>query len=180
MTIKEMEERLGMTRANIRFYEREGFITPVRGENNYRWYTREDAATLEKVKLLRQLGLPLDTIRRAQRGELSLSDALAGRERELEAQRAGLARAEEICRAMRREGAEFAHPGRGGLPAPSGQPRRGGLPPVPGAGRPAYGEPPLAALFSPARWIRACTACSGRPCVCWGCGGTRRDWGALC
>ena len=67
MTIKEMEERLGMTRANIRFYEREGFITPVRGENNYRWYTQEDAATLEKVKLLRQLGLPLDTIRRAQR-----------------------------------------------------------------------------------------------------------------
>ncbi len=108
MTIKEMEERLGMTRANIRFYEREGFITPVRGENNYRWYTQEDAATLEKVKLLRQLGLPLDTIRRAQRGELSLSDALAGRERELEEQRAGLARAEEICRAMRREGAEFA------------------------------------------------------------------------
>ena len=108
MTIKEMEERLGMTRANIRFYEREGFITPVRGENNYRWYTQEDAATLEKVKLLRQLGLPLETIRRAQQGELSLSDALAGRERELEEQRAGLARAEEICRAMRREGAEFA------------------------------------------------------------------------
>jgi DNA-binding transcriptional MerR regulator/uncharacterized RDD family membrane protein YckC len=108
MTVKQLEERLGMTRANIRFYEREGFITPARGENNYRWYSQEDAATLEKVKLLRQLGLSLDTIRRVQRGELSLGDALAGREAELERERAGLARAEAVCRAMRQEGAEFA------------------------------------------------------------------------
>ena len=35
MTIAELEARSGMTRANIRFYEAEGFIRPERRENGY-------------------------------------------------------------------------------------------------------------------------------------------------
>ena len=59
-----------MTRANIRFYEQEGFLSPARGANNYRIYSEEDVETLRKLKLLRQLGLPLDTIKKVQ--QLSL------------------------------------------------------------------------------------------------------------
>ena len=70
MTIKELETSLGMTRANIRFYEQEGFLSPARGANNYRIYSEEDVETLRKLKLLRQLGLPLDTIKKVQQGEL--------------------------------------------------------------------------------------------------------------
>ena len=108
MTIKELEERLGLPRASIRFYEQEGFIRPARGENNYRDYSEEDLATLEKVKLLRQLGLSLEDIRKAQRGERPLSALLAAQEAALERQRAGLTWAENVCRAMREDGAEFA------------------------------------------------------------------------
>ena len=36
MTIKEIELLSGMTRANIRFYEAEGMLTPARQENGYR------------------------------------------------------------------------------------------------------------------------------------------------
>ena len=36
MTIKELEARSGMTRANIRFYEQEGLLTPQRLDNGYR------------------------------------------------------------------------------------------------------------------------------------------------
>ena len=39
MTIGELEAALDMPRANIRFYEQEGFIHPRRGANNYRDYT---------------------------------------------------------------------------------------------------------------------------------------------
>ena len=60
MTIGELEKALNMTRANIRFYEQEGFIHPVRGANNYRDYSEEDLETLRRVKLLRALGLPLE------------------------------------------------------------------------------------------------------------------------
>ena len=36
MTIREIEERSGMTRATIRFYEAEGLLCPARGENGDR------------------------------------------------------------------------------------------------------------------------------------------------
>ena len=68
MTIKELEERTGMTRANIRFYESEGLLSPARRENGYRDYSEEDVKTLEKIHLLRQLHLDIDTIRLVQKG----------------------------------------------------------------------------------------------------------------
>ena len=36
MTIREVEQQLGMTRANIRFYEKEGLLSPRRESNGYR------------------------------------------------------------------------------------------------------------------------------------------------
>lgn len=42
MLIKEIENLSGMERANIRFYEREGFITPKRLDNGYRDYSEDE------------------------------------------------------------------------------------------------------------------------------------------
>ena len=40
MTIKDVEERTGLSRSNIRFYEKEKLIEPSRNENNgYRDYS---------------------------------------------------------------------------------------------------------------------------------------------
>lgn len=36
MTIKDMERQVGVTKANIRYYEKEGLLSPARGENNFR------------------------------------------------------------------------------------------------------------------------------------------------
>ncbi|MFA6783241.1 MAG: MerR family DNA-binding transcriptional regulator, partial [Sedimentibacter sp.] len=41
MLIKEIENLSGMERANIRFYEREGLITPKRLDNGYRDYSED-------------------------------------------------------------------------------------------------------------------------------------------
>ena len=76
MTIREIEEQLGLPRATVRYYEREGLLSPARGGNNYRDYTAEDVATLEKICLLRQLDMPLETIKAVQRGEVALQEAL--------------------------------------------------------------------------------------------------------
>ena len=43
MTIKEAEIRTGLARANIRYYEEQGFFTPARGENGYRDYSEENS-----------------------------------------------------------------------------------------------------------------------------------------
>ena len=53
MTIKEVESRTELVRANIRYYESQGLISPVRRENGYREYTQQDVDTLLKIKLLR-------------------------------------------------------------------------------------------------------------------------------
>ena len=64
MTIKEIEDRTGLPRANIRFYESQGLIAPSRGENGYRDYSQEDCQTLLKIKLLRKLDCSLEEAKR--------------------------------------------------------------------------------------------------------------------
>ena len=51
MTSKEMEARSGVARANIRYYEAEGLLTPARRKNGYRDYSEADLELLEKIKL---------------------------------------------------------------------------------------------------------------------------------
>ena len=53
MTIKEVEERTGLARSNIRFYEKEKLIEPARNDKNgYRDYSERD---IENIKKLREL-----------------------------------------------------------------------------------------------------------------------------
>ena len=47
----DLEQQAGMTRANIRYYEQEGLLSPVRRENGYRDYSQEDLDTLLRIKL---------------------------------------------------------------------------------------------------------------------------------
>lgn len=107
MTIKELEQLVGLPRASIRFYEQEGFLSPRRLKNNYRDYSPEDARTLAKIKLLRQLHLDLDSIRRLEAGELTLAQALADQLSALGEDRAALDRADEVCRSLLRAGTGY-------------------------------------------------------------------------
>ena len=77
MKINEAERLAGITRKNIRFYEKEGLLSPGRSlENGYRDYREEDVETLKKIRLLRRLSLPLEEIRRIQSGSITLECAL--------------------------------------------------------------------------------------------------------
>lgn len=107
MTIKEAEARTGLARANIRYYEDQGFFSAGRGENGYRNYSEENIDVLLKVKLLRQLGFSLEDIRALQKGEQQLPSALERREAGLERESRELSRAAQLCRDMRTEGADF-------------------------------------------------------------------------
>ena len=104
MTIKELEERTGLARANIRFYEQAGLICPLRRPNGYRDYSEEDARTLEKVKLLRRLRLDLDTIRRLQAGSLTLGQAMQEQTAALARDRAEADAARQVCIRLRDSG----------------------------------------------------------------------------
>ena len=77
MRINKVEELVGITKKNIRFYEEMGLITPARNEENrYREYSDEDVETLRKIKLLRQLAIPIEEISKLQKGYLTLEDCM--------------------------------------------------------------------------------------------------------
>lgn len=107
MTIKEIEELTGMTRANIRFYESEGLISPNRSTNGYRDYSQQDADILEKIKLLRSLHISLEEIKALQAGNRRLADTLEQHIRHLMEQREDIDQAQRICTAMRQDGASY-------------------------------------------------------------------------
>ena len=103
MNIKEIEERSGLTRANIRYYEQEGLLAPVRRENKYRDYSEEDLETLLRIALLRSLGFSLEEIRRLQSGEADFAAAMRERSAALESEGQRLLTARNVCDAISRE-----------------------------------------------------------------------------
>ena len=77
MKINEAERLAGITKKNIRFYEKEGLLSPGRSlENGYRDYLPEDVETLKKIRLLRRLSVPIEEIRRIQSGSITMEAAL--------------------------------------------------------------------------------------------------------
>ena len=108
MNIKDMEQRSGMTRANIRFYEQEGLLSPRRQSNGYRDYSDDDLQQLHRIHLLRTLGLSLEEIRAAQKGELPLDRLLENRAAALDKQAADAQQYAQLCRRIRQDGAQYS------------------------------------------------------------------------
>ena len=107
MTSKEMEARSGVPRANIRYYEVEGLLHPERLKNGYRSYSEEDLRTLEKIKLLRRLGVSVEEVRELVRGGETMETVLDRRLAALGGQRASLGRVQAVCGALRDAGVSF-------------------------------------------------------------------------
>ena len=60
MTIKEAEEQTGLTRSNIRFYEKEKLIEPARNDKNgYRDYSESDVEDIKKLLICAHWKFPL-------------------------------------------------------------------------------------------------------------------------
>jgi DNA-binding transcriptional MerR regulator len=96
--INQVEELVGITKKNIRFYEAQGLVRPERDPSNgYREYTLRDVEQLQRVKLLRMLDVPCERIRRVTDGELPLPDCMRAHAAALKARQADLARMRELC-----------------------------------------------------------------------------------
>ena len=107
MTSKEMEARSGVPRANIRYYEAEGLLHPARAKNGYREYSEADLAVLEKIKLLRRLGVSVEELRSLRSGTETLTAVLDRRLAELGGEQASLERVRQVCGAVRATAVSF-------------------------------------------------------------------------
>lgn len=63
MQIGELAERTGVSHRTIHYYERIGLMAPAEREGaGYRYYDEQSVKRLEKIAVLKQLGLSLDDI----------------------------------------------------------------------------------------------------------------------
>lgn len=106
MQINEVEKRLGIPKATIRFYEKTGLICPERRSNSYREYSEEDVLQLQNIVILRKLGIAVEDIMKIQRGELTLQQAMDANIRQLEAQIQQLEGSLKLSKLISREGEE--------------------------------------------------------------------------
>ena len=101
MKINQVEELVGITKKNIRFYEEQGLISPGRNpENGYREYSLADVEELQKIKLLRRLGVSIEHIRLIREGSLSFDSCMAEHAKVLSQEQHDLEMRKEICRML--------------------------------------------------------------------------------
>ena len=97
MKIKQVEELVGITRKNIRFYEEQGLLNVERAENGYREYHTADIARLQEIKLFRKMDISIEEMRALFEKRKSLQFCLEQHLRELERRREGLVKMQEMC-----------------------------------------------------------------------------------
>ena len=107
MTIKELEKELGVPRATIRFYEKEGLLNPDRTSNSYRKYTEQDVVILKKIIILRKIGISVSDIKNSMNNQIGLQELLKENITKLDEQMKELQGAIKITKIMYDKKEEF-------------------------------------------------------------------------
>lgn len=97
MKIKQVEELVGITRKNIRFYEDQGLLNVERAENGYREYHQEDVIRLQEIKLFRKMDISIEEMKLLFEKKKSLQICLEQHLKELEHRKDGLSKMQDIC-----------------------------------------------------------------------------------
>ena len=98
MNIKQAEIVSGISKRNIRFYEKEGLICPNRNkDNDYRQYSEEDIERLKLIRMLRMVDMPLEQIKDVVNGEITLEAATANQKKVLKEREKELEIAIDFC-----------------------------------------------------------------------------------
>lgn len=107
MTIKEVEQYLQVPRATVRYYEKEGLVSPERSGNGYREYSAEDVERLRKIIVFRKLGMSITNIEDVLDGVKPLSEAVTENIANLEKQIEELKGALFVCHKLQEEKEEI-------------------------------------------------------------------------
>lgn len=102
LSINQVEKMTGVSKRNIRFYEKEGLLLPKRNEENgYRIYDENDIWRTKVIKMLRMLDMPLEEIKAVLDGYRPLSVAITEQQAELEQKAKELQAAIHFCEEMK-------------------------------------------------------------------------------
>ncbi len=108
MKINQVEELVGITKKNIRFYEEQGLLNPDRNpENGYRDYSLKDVDCLLKIKLLRKIDVPIEEIKSLQSGRLTFNECMEEQTKRLSAKRDNVEVMINLCGKLDKEITDF-------------------------------------------------------------------------
>jgi DNA-binding transcriptional MerR regulator len=99
----ETARRLGVTTKALRVYEREGLVVPHRAESGWRLYGPAHLARLHQIIVLRDLGLPLKSIKTLMGSQSRLRDVLRLQRESLQAQQVRIGRAIALIETAQRQ-----------------------------------------------------------------------------
>ena len=97
MKIKQVEELVGITRKNIRFYEEQGLLNVARAENGYREYHQADVIRLQEIKLFRKMDISIEEMKLLFEKKKSLQICLEQHLKELDHRKEGLSKMQDMC-----------------------------------------------------------------------------------
>lgn len=110
MRINKVEELVGISKKNIRFYEEKGLLNPMRNaENGYREYSEEDVESLRKIKLFRHLSIPIEEILKLQQGYLTLEDCMRRHIIVLDREEENVKQKKSICKQLELSGEQISN-----------------------------------------------------------------------
>ncbi len=112
MKIKEVEEKLGIDRETVRFYIREGLLSPIQLENHHREYSEEDIDQILRIRILRQLEMSISQARSVFNGDVDFNSALDESMKTLERKREIVSRSIDICKDLKDKDPRSFDPGR--------------------------------------------------------------------
>lgn len=108
MKINQVEELVGITKKNIRFYEEQGLLNPDRNpENGYREYSLKDVDCLLKIKLLRKIDVPIEEIKRLENGGVTFEDCMKTQAKRLEDEKNNVEVMIGLCNKLENEVSDF-------------------------------------------------------------------------
>jgi MerR family transcriptional regulator, thiopeptide resistance regulator len=99
----ETARRLGVTTKALRVYEREGLVIPHRAESRWRLYGPAQITRLHQIIVLRNLGLPLNSIKKLLASHSRLRDVLRLQRETLESQQDKITRAITLIETAQRQ-----------------------------------------------------------------------------
>lgn len=108
MNISEIEKITGISKQAIRFYEKEGLISPKRNQDNqYREYDENDVRTLKMIYVFRKVGLSVGEISKVLKEEVSINDAMNKRRAEIIKERKEQEQLIEFCDSLKLQSKEW-------------------------------------------------------------------------
>ena len=106
MKINELEKLLNISRANIRFYEKEGLLNPERKDNGYREYDENEIAILKKIIIYRKLGISISDIKDIFNNKLTLGETINNSMSSINNELTELVVSAKICKELKVQGVE--------------------------------------------------------------------------